>query len=409
MTLVPSHEITSIRWWIAEVQPADAQRWLGALRHPRPVRPSLMRAYARDMITGHWQLNGVPLIFDRGGRLLDGQTRLEACIAAVRGFRTLIVENVGPEAFVTIDNTRHRALGAILGLRQETGGAILASTLIFVWQYYFNSRDNLRFRPSVPELLYILEARPQIREELALAKTYRAVIRPSVATALLHLGGRVDRSLTQAFLDDLANEALSDPSHPAVAFRNAVARMPESAFDTLDLGRRRGFCEILRANGERNVTSVAAATRVLWMLENAPDGRKVPSPTELLDYFDRVSAIRKSAGNFRAKFKGMMHGSASAALHFIFSREDAGKADEFFARLRDGANLDKSSPILMLRNRLIESDLSAATVVSEREKMALTIKAWRAFIDGKPLRSLRWVERGPQAEPFPDLGWRAEQ
>lgn len=119
-----------------------------------------------------------------------------------------------------------------------------------------------------------------------------------------------------------------------------VANLSESAFDTLDLGRRRGFCEILRANGERNVTSVAAATRVLWMLENAPGGHKVPSPTELLDYFGKVSAIRDSAGKFRAKFKGMMHGSASAALHFIFSREDAGKADEFFARLRDGANLD---------------------------------------------------------------------
>lgn len=113
MTPLSSPDITSIRWRIADVQPADAQRWLGTLRHPRPVR--------------------------------------------------------------------------------------------------------------------ILEARPQVREELARAMNYRAVIRPSVAAALLHLGGRVDRSLTQAFLDDLANEAPSDPTHPAGAFRNAVARMPARA------------------------------------------------------------------------------------------------------------------------------------------------------------------------------------
>ncbi len=150
MTPLSSPDITSIRWRIADVQPADAQRWLGTLRHPRPVRPSLMRAYARDMITGHWQLNGMPLIFDRDGRLLDGQTRLEACIAAVTGFRTLIVENIEPEAFVTIDNTRHRALGAILGLRRETGGAILASTLIFVWQYYWVQSFE-RIRVCAPE------------------------------------------------------------------------------------------------------------------------------------------------------------------------------------------------------------------------------------------------------------------
>lgn len=557
----------TIRWRTAEVTPQDAERWLQTMKWPRTLRPWLVEAFARDMTADNWRLNGVPLIFDRDGRLMDGQARLKACHVASRPFPSLIVEGVAPEDIATIDAIHRRRPQTILRLyRPQDSHRALASAVTILWQYYADVRDAAlepRHRPTAAEMIRVLEARPEIRDQHEQACHIHTILSIGVTTALLHLGGRVDRVATLNFLARLDPDTAVAPGDPAVVLRTTVAQLPkgcakqplgmlrlairtlnaalgnkplaglswndhrptkltglpasdgqdltcptsaaagvpapqrprpqtaltvsmeivtpataarllannarnrrldlpsveryrsdmaadrwrlngqtlklsrqgrlidgqhrcraavlagrsfmtlvvsdldEAAFHSLDTGNHRGFAEVLKALGERGKASnLAAATRVLWQLENGPDFGQVPSSAELLAYLGTAQSLRSSLWAGRNRFKGL-RASSSVALHFIFSQQNADKADEFFARLRDGANLEPHSPILVLRNRLIEMMAPSAPVrVTEAEKMALTIKAWNVFRSGREIRHLMWTKSGPRAERFPDIRWR---
>ena len=88
--------------------------------------------------------------------------------------------------------------------------------------------------------------------------------------------------------------------------------------------------------------------------------------------------------------------------HYIFSAQDATRADEFFEKLATGVNLDKGNPVYQLRTRL-ESNAKSKAKLDAKNTLALILKSWVAFRDGKPIYALRWRTEGSAAEPFPAI------
>jgi hypothetical protein len=57
----------------------------------------------------------------------------------------------------------------------------------------------------------------------------------------------------------------------------------------------------------------------------------------------------------------------------------------------------------MLRNRLLGSQRDQYSTLSGREALvAIAIKAWNAWREGKTLQTLAWRAEGRKAEPFPE-------
>ena len=57
----------------------------------------------------------------------------------------------------------------------------------------------------------------------------------------------------------------------------------------------------------------------------------------------------------------------------------------------------------LLRNRLLGSQRDQYSTLSGREALvAIAIKAWNAWREGKTLPSLTWRAEGRRAEPFPE-------
>jgi hypothetical protein len=57
----------------------------------------------------------------------------------------------------------------------------------------------------------------------------------------------------------------------------------------------------------------------------------------------------------------------------------------------------------MLRNRLLGSQRDQYSTLSGRETLvAIAIKAWNAWREGKSLPALAWRAEGRRAEPFPE-------
>lgn len=93
--------------------------------------------------------------------------------------------------------------------------------------------------------------------------------------------------------------------------------------------------------------------------------------------------------------------STLSCLHYIFSAVDPAAADEFFARLSDGVGLGLTSPVLHLRERLIEDRASQSRLPMNHVK-AFIIKAWNSHCQNRPMKILRWVkkEKFPKIEGF---------
>ena len=60
-----------------------------------------------------------PIVLSPDGQVLDGRTRLNACIRSGATFDTLIVQGVDIAAFETIDSVRKRTLADVLPMRKE--------------------------------------------------------------------------------------------------------------------------------------------------------------------------------------------------------------------------------------------------------------------------------------------------
>ena len=99
------------------ITPAKAQEYLNTSMGNRPISKPTVHSYAHTMKQGGWMLNGVPIVFDTEGHLLDGHHRLEAITMAGIPVKMDVCRGVAAEAFTTYDCGRHRTLGQILAMQ----------------------------------------------------------------------------------------------------------------------------------------------------------------------------------------------------------------------------------------------------------------------------------------------------
>uniref|UniRef100_B0SYI2 ParB/Sulfiredoxin domain-containing protein n=1 Tax=Caulobacter sp. (strain K31) TaxID=366602 RepID=B0SYI2_CAUSK len=181
-----------------------------------------------------------------------------------------------------------------------------------------------------------------------------------------------------------------------------VEGLPEDSFGSLDIGRRRSVADILRERGESHTMSLASSLRWLWMIKNEVILAANTSPTngELLKLLEENPGIRRSLRHV-STIREIMGSGIAAALHYTFAIRDLDKANEFFSRLMDGVQLSDTSPIYHLRERLIRTRSSHRVRLAEAERVALAIKAWNAFRQGRPMQLLVWRNRGAMREALP--------
>ncbi len=182
--------------------------------------------------------------------------------------------------------------------------------------------------------------------------------------------------------------------------------LPMQVQDTVDTGRRRRLADILKIEGYSDSHALGAAVSILHRLRN---GTRIhyahsgaPSAQQALDLIKREPQIQKSVGVARRVTKqvGGPIGVFSA-LHCVFYEVDPGPADEFFARLADGADLSRDDPLLHLRNQLARPRKDRSYGQSPSNIAALTIKAFnlRRAGRGVNLLAFRANEQFPTIDP----------
>ncbi len=195
---------------VETITPEVAQTWLNQMVTNRSLRPGLVDKLARELLLDQWMLNGESIKFDWTGKLIDGQHRLNACITAQKPFQSIIVRNLDPDTFKTIDTGSSRRVSDILKINGEINTALLAATSTWFWRYEFLGHkkvlDVSRF-PSAPDVIEILNLYPTIRDAVSFIsnnKTLRGLTTPSISAFCRHIFSRINQELSDLFFDSLS-------------------------------------------------------------------------------------------------------------------------------------------------------------------------------------------------------------
>jgi len=112
---------------LEHITPQIAAQMLEANTNNRPARDGLVQSYAEDMRAGRWQTNGDAIRFNVNGQLIDGQHRLFAVVRSGVHISSLVIRNLPPEAFQTIDGGATRKAGDLLNLMDVKNANSVAS------------------------------------------------------------------------------------------------------------------------------------------------------------------------------------------------------------------------------------------------------------------------------------------
>ena len=99
------------------ITPAKAQQYLQTSEGNRPISKPTVHSYADTMKKGGWLLNGMCIIFDSEGHLIDGHHRLLGVIEAGTPVRFDVCRGITADAFTTYDCGRHRTIGQLLAMQ----------------------------------------------------------------------------------------------------------------------------------------------------------------------------------------------------------------------------------------------------------------------------------------------------
>jgi hypothetical protein len=183
-----------------------------------------------------------------------------------------------------------------------------------------------------------------------------------------------------------------------------VEGLDHDVFDTKDCGKKRSAGDVLAVSGEKHYTTVAAALKVVdsYMTGqfDKEAGKQRWSNSEVTEILAKYPEVRESVQWCRSLGnKGLLQYSVMCGLHYLFSRGDTEKANDFFTLLIGGAGLESGNAIFVLRERLV-ANMATKAKLPQTYTVAITIKAWNHWREGTPIKYLRWRTEG-KPEPFP--------
>ena len=185
----------------------------------------------------------------------------------------------------------------------------------------------------------------------------------------------------------------------------------------VDTGASRSLSDTLGEDKEVSTSALGATLTRLVRFERAIAGgggeanfaadKSYVDPSTSLAYLDEHPEVRDAVRR-AFELRDVLSPSRVAWLIHLTSRAKPRKSAEFFHKLATGENLEGTHPCHVLRNRLLLAMADRRARLKDSEYYAVLIKAWNAFVAGRPLtpRGLTWQMEpsGTKApEAFPSL------
>lgn len=177
------------------------------------------------------------------------------------------------------------------------------------------------------------------------------------------------------------------------------AGWPRGNYHVLDTGRRRTASQVLQHEGASYSASTAAAVRLIYVygvwgkdtLTHA--GERVDNDV-IAEVWSKLDAdvldwATKHAQRLRQQLGRLGPAGCVAALYVVRNKVGEHPQVEFFADgLVRGVEPDDEDPIYALRRQLTHQASRVGRKLTAAEQMALVVKAWNAYIQGRRVKHL---------------------
>jgi hypothetical protein len=219
---------------------------------------------------------------------------------------------------------------------------------------------------------------------------------------------------------------LNEGQHRLLAIRDTGIAVPcdirfgitRKAFAATGTGATRSLGDVISISGEAQYASnIAAAANLLhrYRLGLPSSSTAIVTHQEILKDVRRMKDDLMYAARLAFRLKGLhsMRITNAPTMAFIVlayrHQNNQKRLEEFMEIVASGLASAASNPARRLYDRLRREEAEASTGPSSRagavEKLALYIKAWKAWLakEEMPPGALRWRGKGQAAEDFPEL------
>jgi hypothetical protein len=189
---------------------------------------------------------------------------------------------------------------------------------------------------------------------------------------------------------------------------DVVFGLDPKVLDTIDTNVvPRTAAHVAQMEGIENATGSSAIAYLLLVHEKygihrVQNADCKPTKTEVIARVKADRQIATVAGRSTTWSRKMVHPRVVGFCYYLFSEQNLGLAESFFAQFADGADLSKRSPVYLLRQRLWQNSTAKAKLPL-KEIIALFFKAWVAYRESRSIQVLVWRSGGDRPEPFPEI------
>jgi hypothetical protein len=212
------------------IGPELARKYLATNAGNRPRSRGVVWDYVGAMISGEWLFNGEAIKFDRDGKLVDGQHRLDAVIKSGKEILFLVIRGLDPEVFKTIDTGKKRSAGDVLAIRGVKNPNSVGAAMRLVHRT-LAAELGLKKRISNTILDELRAQHPRmvpLMEEADKAPYATALLTPTALMFAFYMAVHVDEARARTFFRVLAGRRVGrEQSQPAEKLRERLAAVSE--------------------------------------------------------------------------------------------------------------------------------------------------------------------------------------
>lgn len=191
-----------------------------------------------------------------------------------------------------------------------------------------------------------------------------------------------------------------------------VRGLDATAQETIDVGLRRSFNDVLTLRGETNANMLAAIVRMVAVWDSGSrefDGGSAStfSTQVLLATLERHPELREVATRVRPwRDRIPAQPAIVGLLYWVLSNLDddsAEDAEEFFERLASDVGHREREPVYEVRRKLIETKGRPGNgrLLSRTFTAAIVIKGWNTYRQGREVSFFKFKKGGANPEAFP--------
>lgn len=218
---------------LVNVTPELAAQFLDLNDHNRNLRWDEIDAAARDIENDAYDLNGETGKFDRNGKMLDGQHRMNAIVKAKKPVEMFLVFGLEPEVQDTVDTGLKRTIGDQLTLAGNYNGVVLGSLARWAIQWQNGTRaKGAAIKPTHREIKGFIKENPIIRDAVEFAisarRDYRSIQVSVWGMSWWLFTGTQGSTEAEEFLNNVIKGADIGTGHPAYELRERIRRAVEA-------------------------------------------------------------------------------------------------------------------------------------------------------------------------------------